>query len=153
MKSRKVLPGSGHPYAESKRHQGKPYLYWWDITPARKESLEQTGAIHFSKGDTGEEAVVEKRNIIPLLTKGTLAWNGHWAIKILRGRPNELVIDPGKGKTPILLHDVKWCPTKPPRNLNIDVPEEIYQGLEYRVKRTGRSIKGEIVHILTVVFE
>jgi len=84
---------------ESQRYQGKSYLYWWDISPTRRELLAKVGEIYFVKKDTGEKAVVKASKLLPLLTQArqTSRGTGNWGIKVLVEHPNELAVEqPGK---------------------------------------------------------
>ena len=91
----------------SKRHQGRNYLYWWDIWPARKRKLALTGKIHLLKRDTDETAIVRAETLLPFLTDERLTTRGKWGIKILSDRSNQLAIEPGKSGTWVFL-PIKW---------------------------------------------
>jgi len=99
---------SGSPlYSSSKRYEG--YLYWWDISPMRKDELAHAREIHFVKNDTSEETIVKAELILPFLTAKRLTARGKWGIKILYDHPNELAVEPGKtGGWEFL--PVQWLP-------------------------------------------
>lgn len=80
---------------ESQRYQRKPYLYWWDVWPRRRELMGSVGEIHFIKKDTGEKAVVKAASLLPLLTQSrqTSRGAGNWGIKVLPDRPGEVAIE------------------------------------------------------------
>ncbi|MDP6102957.1 MAG: hypothetical protein QF579_06635, partial [Dehalococcoidia bacterium] len=40
---------SGAQVRRSKRYEDKPFLYWWDITPAQAESLNESDDVEFVK--------------------------------------------------------------------------------------------------------
>jgi hypothetical protein len=89
--------GSGPLITWSRRHIGKSYLYWWDITPSRRTSLEKAGKIVFRKKDSGQECVVDSERLLPLLTpeRQTGRSNRAWGVRVLIDHPHELAIEPG----------------------------------------------------------
>lgn len=95
----KGIEGASALCSVSKRHQGRKYLYWWDIWPMRKRKLALTGEIHLLKRDTDGAAVVSGETLLPFLTDERLTTRGKWGIKILSDRPNQLAIEPGKSGT------------------------------------------------------
>ena len=109
--------------SKSKRHEGKRYLYWWDIWDSRKNDLSRAGQIHFVKRDTGERSLVTSKDLLPLLTETRRTsrmrktTGGNWGIKVLANHPDELAIEPGsrRGESWAYL-PVKWIP---PQSLKI----------------------------------
>lgn len=108
MEVKRPFPGLGtlqKPYtpyshslvSESRRHQGKPYMYWWDITPSKRAHLEQVGQIVLRKKDSGEQCAVRSQQLLPLLTtdRQTSRKGSPWALKVFANRPNEIAIEPG----------------------------------------------------------
>jgi hypothetical protein len=81
--------------SNSKRHEGKYYVYWWDIWQKRKETLETAGEIHFLERDSGEGFAVKAEDLLPLLTekRRTSRMRGNWGIRVLAVKPNNLVIE------------------------------------------------------------
>lgn len=82
---------------ESKRYEGKSFIYWWDITPSKRSRLDRVGRITFKKKDSGEESVVESQTLLPLLSqeRQTSRKNHPWGIRVLVDHPNELASEPG----------------------------------------------------------
>lgn len=84
---------------ESTFHQGKAYLYWWDIWETRKESLKEVGEIHFVEKDTGRGFAVVADDLLPLLaeerrtTRMRSKTGGNWGIRVLASKPDQLVIE------------------------------------------------------------
>jgi len=100
---------------ESKRYEGKRYLYWWDIWDSRKNNLSQAGEIYFVKKDTRETAVVAAEDLLSLLTERRRTsrmrktTGGNWGIKVLANHPDGLAVEPGSrtGDSWVYL-PVKW---------------------------------------------
>lgn len=92
-----ALPPSGWPICDSKRYEGKPYTYWWDVPPRKRGHLEKSGKIVFRKKDTGEECIVDSHCLLPLLTpeRQTSRKSHPWGIRVLLERPYELAVEPG----------------------------------------------------------
>jgi len=108
-------PVVDYTYCESKRYEGKNFLYWWDLWDTRRNELAQVGKIHFIKKDTGERAIVTSRELLPLLTearrtsrmRGTTG--GNWGIKVLPGYPDKIAIEePGVIPNHWAKIPVKW---------------------------------------------
>jgi len=95
---------------QSKRYDDKPFLYWWDISPALAESLDEFEALEFVKKDAGERCTLSvqilKRFIIP--ERQTTRGKGHWGVKVLKDRPDELAFEPGTGGGEWLFLPVVW---------------------------------------------
>ncbi len=101
MKVLRVKPAhdTGPTLSESRRFEGRYYLYWWDIGDSRKDKLARDGEIHFIKKDTGERGIIESNILLPLLTetRRTSRDNRPWGIRVSVDHPNELAIEPGPG--------------------------------------------------------
>jgi len=101
----------------SKAYDDKPFTYWWDITPSLAGSIDYLEAVEFARKDSRERCTVP----IPVLkafltpdrqtTRGYLDENGrgHWGIKVLKDRPDELAFEPGHGQDKWLFLPVVWC--------------------------------------------
>jgi hypothetical protein len=88
------------PIKWSKRYHEMPFLYWWDVSPALAESLNEFDTIEFGKKDTGEQCIVPAETLEAYLTpdRQTSRGQGNWGIKVLNDRPDELAFEPGTGK-------------------------------------------------------
>jgi len=79
-----------------------PFIYWWDITPERKERIALAGGIRFLQKDSGRWTEVAKEELLPLLTsvrqttRSRHATGGNWGIKVLASNPDELAIEEPK---------------------------------------------------------
>ncbi|MCK4626324.1 MAG: hypothetical protein KAV00_13485 [Phycisphaerae bacterium] len=84
----------------SKRHDGKPFLYWWDITPVQVHALEWSGDVEFVKTDTGERCVVPmdvlREYLVP--EQQTTRAAESWGVKVLKNHEDELAFEPRTGK-------------------------------------------------------
>lgn len=82
----------------SKRYDGKPFIYWWDIAPNLAERLGQYTAVAFEAKDTGAYCSVAVHQLTRFLTeeRQTSRGEGNWGIKVLEGRPSALAFEPGR---------------------------------------------------------
>ena len=100
----------------SKSYEDKPFTHWWDIAPPLAGSLGRLEAMEFAKKDTGERCSVPvpvlKRFLTPerQTTRGKLdeSGRGHWGIKVLRDRPDELAFEPGSRQGDWMFLPVVW---------------------------------------------
>lgn len=109
-KEQEIMGRQITPTKWSKRYHGKPFMYWWDISPGMADALGDFN-IEFAKKDTKERCVVSpedlKKFLIPerQTTRGT----GHWGVKVLKDRQDKLAFEPGTGKAgEYLFLDVEW---------------------------------------------
>jgi hypothetical protein len=95
---------------KSKRYEGMPFLYWWDIAPNEAERLDRSAAVAFAQKDTGRRCVLPTATLKMFLTpeRQTSRSAGNWGIKVLKGRPNELAFEPGRGDESWLFLPVVW---------------------------------------------
>jgi len=94
----------------SKRYDGKPFLYWWDISPSLADSLEKFDAVEFVKKDTGERCLVSPQVLKRFLVheRRTTRGRGNWGVRVLADRPDELAFEPGTGGGEWLFLPVVW---------------------------------------------
>lgn len=94
----------------SKGYEDMPYLYWWDITPTFAEGLSDSDTVEFFCKDTKEWCVVTAKELKPFLTpdRQTSRGEGHWGIKVLRNRTDELAFEPPSGSDKWLFLPVIW---------------------------------------------
>jgi len=94
----------------SKRYEGKPWVYWWDVSPSMAESLSDSDVIEFAKKDTGERCAVPVDQLRRYLDPGrrTSRGEGNWGIKVLREHPDELAFEPPTGQHGWLFLPVEW---------------------------------------------
>ena len=83
----------------SKRYDDMPFVYWWDIAPALADQLADLEAVEFAKKDTKERCVVPVETLKKFLApeRQTSRGTGHWGVKVLKDRPDELAFEPGTG--------------------------------------------------------
>jgi hypothetical protein len=83
----------------SKRFDGKPFLYWWDIVPSTVTGIESIDAFEFAKKDTGERCVVPADTLKAFLTpeRQTTRGHGNWGIRVLKDHEDALAFEPGGG--------------------------------------------------------
>jgi len=97
---------------KSKRYDEntKGFAYWWDITPTLKESLDNYELVEFVKKDTGARCIFPPAALKDFLVPGrqTSRGEGHWGIKVLKGRENELAFEPGTKDRRESTKDGKW---------------------------------------------
>ena len=95
---------------ESKRYVGKPFVYWWDISPRLVQALEQYEAVEFVKKDSRERCCLPVEALKPFLTPGrqTTRGDGNWGIKVLCDRESELALEPGNRQGEWLFVPVIW---------------------------------------------
>ena len=93
---------------ESRRYEG--YLYWWDITPKRAESIDKYEIIEFVKKDTNESCKVQVSTLRKYLTKQrqTTRGEGNWGIRVIVDHPDELAFEPGAKGGDWLFMPVVW---------------------------------------------
>jgi hypothetical protein len=103
---RKRTQSIQYPYLtkRSKRYDSKVYdkkfLYWWDITPNKREQLGDYRAVIFiekdEEGRDDKEHIVNSKYLKRLLTKKyqTTRGDGNWGIRILSD--GKLYVEPGK---------------------------------------------------------
>ena len=94
----------------SKRHDDKPFLYWWDISPSLADSLGKIDAVEFVKKDNGERCCVRSSDLERFLSpdRQTTRVGGPWGTKVLRDRQDELAFEPGTGGGEWLFLPVVW---------------------------------------------
>ena len=104
-----VVNPSGVISKHSKLYDGS-FLYWWDITPALAERMDQYEAIEFVCDDTRESCLVQTDILKPLLTteRQTTRGAGHWGIRVRKGHEDEIAIEPGRGKGEWTYIPVAW---------------------------------------------
>jgi len=85
---------------QSKKYDGMPFLYWWDISPNLKDSLDKFDMVEFVKKDTGELCIVPPAALKGFLTpdRQTTRGTGNWGVKVLKDHEDELAFEPGTGK-------------------------------------------------------
>jgi len=83
----------------SKRYDGKPFTYWWDIAPPLPAGLAELEAIEFAKKDTRQRCIVPSEALTGFLTpeRRTSRSSGNWGVKVMKDRPDELAFEPGTG--------------------------------------------------------
>jgi len=84
----------------SKFHDERPFTYWWDISPSEAEKLGKYEAVEFACKDTRlrcKVPVPELRTFL-LPERQTTRGDGHWGVKVLLNREDELAFEPGTGK-------------------------------------------------------
>lgn len=103
------------PFSESKGYD--LFIYWWDLTPKRKEEISLAGGIRFIQKDSGRWTEVTAKELLPLLTaarqttrnRGTTG--GNWGIKVLASSLDELAIEePGTEMKDWRRIRVRWQP-------------------------------------------
>ena len=84
---------------KSKFYGDMPFLYWWDVIPPL-EKLDRYREVRFLCKDTGLWCSVDVQQLKSFLAKErqTSRGSGHWGIKVLAGREEELAFEPGSGK-------------------------------------------------------
>lgn len=84
---------------ESKFYDDMPFSYWWDISPSMAERMDRYEAVEFVCKDSGARCSVPSSELKRLLTKDrqTSRGTGHWGVKVLSGREDELALEPGSG--------------------------------------------------------
>lgn len=94
----------------SSRYDDKPFLYWWDISPALAASLKEYEALEFVKTDTKERCVVPVQAIEQFIIpeRQTTRGKGNWGVKVLNDRPDELAFEPGNKNGKWLFLPVSW---------------------------------------------
>ena len=82
---------------ESKRYEGQPFRYWWDLSPGLLDRLDRYEAVAFIKKDTGERCCVPVPALKGYLTeeRQTSRGDGNWGIKVLKGEEDQLAFEPG----------------------------------------------------------
>jgi len=95
---------------ESKKYEGKSFVYWWDIAPSEADSLDRYEAVEFVKKDSGERCTVPVGTLKSFLEpeRRTTRGSGNWGIKVLKQRPDALAFEPGRGKGEWLSLPVVW---------------------------------------------
>ena len=95
---------------ESKRYEGKAFIYWWDITPNEAENLEGYEYVCFIQKDTGNRCRIPVAALMGFFTeeRRTSRGKGNWGIKVLAERPGELAFEPAKGMGDWLFLPVSW---------------------------------------------
>ncbi len=99
---------------ESKRYDGRDYIYWWDISPGFLKKTELYEAVEFIKKDTGERCHVPVVALKGYLTKDrqTSRGQGNWGIRVLTDREGELAFEPANRKSRWLFLPVVWLSDK-----------------------------------------
>ena len=94
----------------SKRYDDKPFTYWWDIAPPLAADLDKLEVVEFAKKDTKERCVVPVQALKGFLVpeRQTTRGQGHWGIKVLKDRPDELAFEPPAGSRKWLFLPVVW---------------------------------------------
>ena len=95
----------------SKRYDGMPFRYWWDIAPRLAENLEgRYEVVELECKDTKERCTVSVEELLPFLTpqRQTSRGEGNWGIKVLKDRPDELAFEPSTGSDDWLFLPVTW---------------------------------------------
>jgi len=104
--------GAAHPtqVRKSRRYDDKPFLYWWDITPAQVEAMAPLDAIEFVKKDSGQRCSIPANVLKQYLTpqRQTRRSDGNWGVKVLPDRPDELALEPGTGRNDWVFLPVVW---------------------------------------------
>jgi hypothetical protein len=95
---------------ESKRYEGKRFLYWWDISPGFLETIGRYEVVEFVKKDTREKCSLPVEALKGFLTeeRQTTRGSGNWGIRILAERGNELAFEPGRKEDKYLFLPVVW---------------------------------------------
>ena len=85
---------------QSKKYDEMPFLYWWDISPGLKDSLDRFDMVEFVKKDSGERCIVPPAALKGFLTpdRQTTRATGNWGIKVLKDHQDELAFEPGTVK-------------------------------------------------------
>jgi len=108
----RIAPQGGEPslVKHSKRHIAKPYIYWWDISPGRADSIEVFDTVEFVKDDSGERCALSAAELKTYLTpeRQTTRGGGNWGIMVLKDRPDELALEPGAGMRDWVFLPVVW---------------------------------------------
>jgi len=113
-KEEQATAPAGQPLASrtwrSRRYDDKPFLYWWDITPAQVARFDEIEDVEFVKKDTGERCIIPAATLKRFLTpdRQTSRSQGNWGIKILKDRPDELAFEPPTGSDDWLFLPVLW---------------------------------------------
>lgn len=94
----------------SKRHDGRSFIYWWDISPGFSDKINCYEAVEFEKEDTGEKFCVQTATLKEYLTeeRRTSRGKGNWGIKVLKDREDELAFEPGNRNGKWLFLPVVW---------------------------------------------
>jgi len=94
----------------SKRYDGMPFLYWWDITPSQAEQLADCDAAEFVKKDTGERCVVSAESLARFLLpeRQSTRGFGSWGVKVLKDHGDALAFEPGADGDEWLFLPVVW---------------------------------------------
>jgi len=95
---------------ESKRYEGKRFLYWWDISPGFLETIGRYEVVEFVKKDTREKCSLPVEALKGFLTeeRQTTRGSGNWGIRIFAERGNELAFEPGRKEDKYLFLPVVW---------------------------------------------
>lgn len=95
---------------ESKRHEGKPFLYWWDITSMDIKRLNAGESMAFAQEDTGRRCILTAATLKEFLTpeRRTTRRGGNWGIKVLKDRRTELAFEPGRADKAWRFLRVDW---------------------------------------------
>ena len=103
-------PGTPLLIKTSKRYTGKPFEYWWDMSPQLAERLDQLEVLELVKKDTGERCVLPTATLKDLLLpeRQTTRGQGNWGIKVLPDHPDELAFEPGREAKGWLFLPVTW---------------------------------------------
>lgn len=87
---------------ESKLHEGRPFTYWWDITPSLARRLADYETVEFFCKDTGLRCSVPVEQLKTFLTKDrqTTRAAESWGIKVRKkfGYEDKLAFEPGPGR-------------------------------------------------------
>jgi len=84
----------------SKSYEDMPFTYWWDIAPNSAEKLDRYEAVVFACKDTGLRCTVPVPELKAFLLpeRQTTRGDGHWGVKVLLDREDDLAFEPGTGK-------------------------------------------------------
>jgi len=93
---------------ESQPYEDKFFLYWWDISHGFFERKYE--AVDFVRKDSRLKCRVSTAVLKEFLTekRKTSRGNGHWGIKVLKGREGELAFEPPSGSKNWLFLKVEW---------------------------------------------
>jgi len=80
----------------SKRHKGKSFLYWWDISPGFLTTKDKHGGIKFVQQDS-VKCCVSKAVLKGYLTPERMTSRKKWGVRVLKGREGELAFEPPSG--------------------------------------------------------
>ena len=99
-KEQEIMGRQLTPTKWSKCYHGKPFMYWWDISPGMVNTLGDFEVIEFVKKDTKERCVVPSADMEKFLIpdRQTTRGKGNWGVKVLKDHQDGLAFEPGTGK-------------------------------------------------------